>query len=231
MLRTLSTLGLAGATLFAAAACGVADIDTSAEEDRYDVPGTVTALDVRAGAGSVTVVATDGPVRVRETRRYSDKPPRTSHRTEGGTLFLADDGCDGKRRFNFRCETDYRIEVPAGVTVTLKADASEITLTGITGALDISTDVGAIKGTGLAGATKARTNVGDVDLRYATVPASVDTSNDVGSTEVYLPSSGSYRFDVDVELGDQSIDLPTSPGAKTLVTMRGNVGDVSVRAA
>ncbi|MEH1125868.1 DUF4097 family beta strand repeat-containing protein [Micromonospora sp. CPCC 206061] len=231
MLRTLSTLGLAGVTLLAAAACGVADIDTSAEEDRYGVPGTVTALDVRANAGSVTIVATDGPVQVRETRRYSDEPPRTSHRTEGGTLYLVDDGCDGKRRFNFKCETDYRVEVPAGVTVALKADASEVTITGITGALDIATDVGAIKGTGLAGKTKAYTNVGDVDLRFATVPASVDTSNDVGSTAVYLPSTGSYRFDVDVELGDQNIDLPTSPDARTLVTMRGNVGDVSVRAA
>lgn len=231
MLRTLSTLGLAGVTVFAVAACGVADLDTSEEEDRYGVPGTVTALDVRAAAGSVTIVATDGPVQVRETRRYSDKPPRTSHRTEGGTLLLADDGCEGKRRFNFKCETDYRIEVPAGVTVTLAADAAAVTLTGITGALDIRTDVGAIKGTGLAGATKAHTNVGDVDLRFATVPASVDTSNDVGSTTVYLPSTGTYRFDVDVELGDRNIDLPTSPGAKTLVTMKGNVGDVSVRAA
>lgn len=231
MLRTLSTLGLAGVTLFAVAACGVADIDSSEEEDRYGVPGTVTAIDLRADAGAVTIVATNGPVQVREIRRYSDKPPRTSHRTEGGTLFLVDDGCEGKRRFNFTCETEYRIEVPAGVAVTLEADAADVTLTGITGALDIRTDVGAIKGTGLAGATKAYTNVGDLDLRYAAVPASVDTSNDVGSTAVYLPASGSYRFDVDVELGDQEVGLPTSPDAKTLVTMRGNVGDVSVHAA
>ncbi|MEJ3745499.1 hypothetical protein WEI85_19680 [Actinomycetes bacterium KLBMP 9797] len=231
MPRTVSSLSLAGVLLLAAAACGVVDTDTSEKEDRYGVPGTVTALDVRTDAGSVTIVATDGPVQVRELHRYSGEPPRTSHRTDGGTLFLAADGCGGKRPFNFVCETEYRIEVPAAVTVTVAADAAAVTLTGVTGALDITTDVGEIKGSGLAGMTKARTNVGDVELRYATVPARVDTANDVGTTKVYLPLSGSYRFDVDVELGNQDIDLPTSPEAKTLVTMRGNVGDVAVHAA
>lgn len=231
MLARLSTLGLATAALLAAAGCGLVDGEKSSTAETYDVRGDIKTIQLNGQAGAVEVVATDTGVRVTERREYTGTSPKTSHRTEGGTLYLVDKGCDTQIRIRKTCETNYRIEAPAGVALTIEVDAAPVTITGITGALDVSTDVGTIKGTGLAGTTRIRTNVGDVDLRYGAAPASLDATNDVGSTTVHLPSGASYSFDVDVDMGDTTIDLPNRPGADHRVKLTADVGDITVRAA
>jgi hypothetical protein len=140
----------------------------------------------------------------------SGSAPKTSHRTDGGTLYLVDEGCDTQIRIRKTCETDYRVEAPAGVSLKIDVDAAPVTITGITGALDVTTDIGAINGTGLAGATRVSTEVGDVDLRFGAAPASLDATNDVGSTTIYLPSAAAYRFEVKVDIGDTTSTCPTA---------------------
>ncbi|BCB78623.1 hypothetical protein GCM10022251_59610 [Phytohabitans flavus] len=230
MLVRLSTLGIATATLLAAAGCGVLD-EKSSTAETYDVSGEIKNIDVKGQAGLIEVVAGAGGVRVTERRDYSGTAPRTSHRTEGGTLYLVDEGCEAQLRIRKTCETNYRIEVPAGIAVKIDADAAPVTITGITGPIDVSTDVGAVNGTGLAGTTRIRTNVGDVNLRYGAAPASLDVSNDVGSTTVYLPTDEEYHFEVRMDLGDSTIDLPNRPDADNRVKLTADVGNVTVRAA
>jgi len=227
----LSTLGLATAALLAFAGCGLVDGEKSTTTEAYDVEGDIKTIDLKGQAGAVELVAAEGGIRVTERREYSSTAPKTSHRSEGGTLYLVDKGCDTQLRIRRACETTYRIEAPAGVAVKIQVDAAPVTITGITGPLDVTTDVGAIKGTGLGGATRIRTDVGDVDLRYGAAPASLDATNDVGSTTVYLPSAATYRFEVKVDVGDTTIDLPSRPDADHRIKLTADVGDITVRAA
>lgn len=228
----LSTLGLATATAAAllTAGCGLTG-ESSSTSESYDVSGDIRTINLHAQAGTVEVVAVASGVRVTERREYSGAAPKTSHRTENGTLYLADDGCDTQLRFRKDCDTHYRVEAPAGVTLKIESNAAPVTITGMTGALDITTNVGGITGTGLAGETQIRSNVGDLDLRYGSAPARVDATNDVGSTTLHLPSAATYRFEVKVDVGATTIDLPNKPEADHRVKVTSNVGDITVRAA
>lgn len=212
------------------AGCDTAALEEAEDLTTYDVPATVTAVELAGRSGSVRVTATEGAPRVRERRVYGDVPPLTSHRVEGGTLHLLDQGCGKAADAEGRCATHYEVEIPRGVAVTVTVRAAPVTVTGVTGALDLTTDVGAITGTGLAGPTKARTSVGDVELRYAAAPRAIEVENDVGATRVYLPAGGAYRIDARSAAGPV-VDLPSRPDAPSTVTVRSDTGAVTVAPA
>jgi hypothetical protein len=225
-------LNPAKAAAWLLAVLAVAGCDTSALEEAedlttYDAPGAVTTVELTGGSGSVEIVAGDGPPRVQERRVYADIPPLTSHRVEGGTLYLLDRGCGKAADAERRCATHYRIQLPRTVAVTVKVRTAPVTVTGVTGTLDLTTDVGAIKGSGLAGATKATTSVGDVELRYAAVPPAVDVTNDVGATRVFLPPQGTYRIDAKTDAA-AVVNLPSNADARSTVKVHSNTGEVTV---
>jgi len=213
----------------------VAGCDTSALEEAedltsYDVAGSVTALDLIGGSGSVEITVADGPVRVRERRLYNGVPPLTSHRVEGGTLHLLDQGCGKAAEAEGQCETHYQVKVPRGLAVTVKVRTAAVTVTDLAGTLDVTTDVGAIKGSGLTGKTKATTSVGDVELRYTAAPPAVEVTNEVGATQVFLPVGGAYRIDAKTAAGP-AVNLPSSPDAKSTVTLHSDTGAITVAPA
>jgi hypothetical protein len=220
-------LVLACVALFAVAGCDTSALEVAEDLTTYDVSGAVTALELAGGSGSVEVTAVDGPPRVRERHVYADLPPLTSHRVEGGILYLLDRGCGKAADAEGGCATHYRVEVPRDVAVTVKVRAAPVTVTGVAGPLDITTDVGAIKGSGLAGRTKVVTSVGDVELRYAAVPPAVTATNDVGATRLFLPARGTYRIDAKTAAGPV-VDLPSDPRAKATVTVRSETGAITV---
>ncbi|MGN9912569.1 hypothetical protein ACTMTJ_34030 [Phytohabitans sp. LJ34] len=221
---------LAALAAVALAGCDTTALKVAEDLKTYDVPATVTTVELTGGSGSVEVAAVDGPHRVRERHVYADLPPLTSHRVEGGTLFLVDQGCGKAADADGRCSTHYRIEVPRTLAVTVKVRTAPVTVTGMTGALDITTDVGAIRGTGLAGKTKATTSVGAVELRYAAAPPAVDVTNDVGATQVFLPAQGEYRIDAKTAAGP-AVNLPSLPKAKSAITLRSSTGAITVAPA
>jgi len=224
-----SRKGIALLTLVAAigAGCDTSALKEAEAEAAYEVSGTVTAVDVAGRSGSVEVVAVDGPLRVRERHVYTSVPPLTSHRVEGGTLHLLDRGCGKQADAAGPCATHYRVEVPRAVAVTVKVGTAPVTVTGVTGALDLTTEVGAINGSDLAGATKATTSVGDVELRYAAPPSTVDVTNDVGATRLFLPAAGRYRFQTQTS-ASAVVDLPSRPDAPNAVTVRSSTGEVTI---
>lgn len=220
-------LPLAVIASLALAACDTSALETAEDLTAYDVPDAVTALDLVGRSGSVEVSVTGGPARVRERRVYADLPPLTSHRVEGGILYLLDRGCGKAADAGGQCATHYQVEVPRGVAVTVKVGAAPVTVTGVTGALDVTTDVGAIKGSGLAGPVRATTSVGDVELRFAAAPRTVEVRNDVGATRVFLPAGGAYRIDARSDAGPV-VDLPSRADAPNAVTLRSSTGEITV---
>ncbi|GAA4673185.1 hypothetical protein [Phytohabitans rumicis] len=213
--------------VLACAGCDTSPLRDAEDLTRYAVPGTVTALDLRGGSGAVEIVAVEGPLRVQERRLYADLPPLTSHRVEDGTLYLVDRGCGKKADAAGQCETHYRVEAPPGIAVTVQVGTAPVTLTGITGPVQVTTEVGAITGSGMAGATKASTSVGDIELRYAAPPSAVDVTNDVGATRVYLPAAGAYRIEAKTDAG-AVVDLPSRPDAANKITVRASTGEITV---
>lgn len=223
-------LPMAVLVTLALAACDTSALETVEDLKAYDVPAGVTALDLAGWAGSVEVSATEGAPRVRERRVYADVPPLTSHRVEGGTLRLVDRGCGKAADADGACETHYQIEVPAGLAVTVKVGTAPVTVTGLAGALDVTTDVGAVKGSGLAGPVKATSSVGDVELRFAAAPRAVEVRNEVGATRVYLPASGAYKIEAQSDAAP-TVGLPSRPDAPCAVTLRSTTGEITVAAA
>ncbi|GAA4440697.1 hypothetical protein [Phytohabitans houttuyneae] len=223
-------LPLAVLASLALAACDTSAFETAEDLKSYDVPDAVTTVDLTGRSGSVEVSVADGPVRVQERRVYADLPPLTSHRVEGGTLYLLDRGCGKAADADGQCATHYRVDVPRGVAVTVKVGTAPVTVTGVTAALDVTTDVGAIKGSGLAGPVKATTSVGDVELRFAAAPRTVEVRNDVGATRVFLPAGDAYRIDARTDAGPV-VDLPSRPDAPNAVTLRSSTGEITVSPA
>lgn len=212
------------------AGCDTTSLKVAEDATTYEVGGAVTKVELTGGSGSVEIAAVDGPLRVREQHVYADLPPLTSHRVEGGTLHLLDRGCGKAADAGGQCATHYRVEVPRALAVTVKVRAAPVTVTGVTGTLDLTTDVGAINGSGLAGTTTVRTSVGDVELRYATAPPAVTVTNDVGATRLFLPSQGAYRIDAKTAAGP-AVELPSRPDAKNTVTLRSTTGAITVTPA
>jgi hypothetical protein len=212
------------------AGCDTTALKVAEDAETYDVTGAVTKVELTGGSGSVEIVAVDGQLRVRERHVYGDVPPLTSHRVEGGILYLLDRGCGKAADADGQCATHYRVEVPPALALTVKVRTAPVAVTGVTGALDLSTDVGPIKGSGLAGKTDVTTSVGDVELRYATAPPAVSVTNDVGDTRLFLPSQGAYRIDARTAAGPV-VDLPSRPDAKSTVTLRSDTGAIMVAPA
>jgi hypothetical protein len=200
----------------------------SEKTQKFAVTEPVHAL-VVADAGDVKVVGTDADrVTVRRTTHWVTGEPKPSNAVSGGVLRLADD-CGGWTLF--RCNTSYRIEVPRGLAVDVHADAGDVEVRGVTGAVRLSSDSGDVSGHGLAGArVRATSDSGDVRLGLVSSPASLEAQTDSGDVDVELPR-GEYALDAHTDSGDTSVHgIVRYDRADHVVSARTDSGDVTVSA-
>jgi len=201
----------------------------SEKTDRFAVTEPVQKLVVAADAGDVKVVATDTDrVTVRRTTHWVTSEPKPTKTVSGGVLRLADD-CEGWT--TFRCETSYRIEVPRGLAVEVKADSGDVDVRGVTGAVNLASDSGDVSGHALAGARlRATSDSGDVRLGLVSSPLSVEALSDSGDVDVDLPR-GEYALDTHTDSGDTTVrDIVRYDRADHAVKARSDSGDVTVGA-
>ena len=203
----------------------------SKKTEEYTVAEPVHKLVVDSDAGSVRIVATDaGSITVRQTTHWVTDEPSPRRSIVDGVLRLVDaDECRGGWTI-LRCETDYRIEVPRELAVTVKADAGTVKVAGITGNLTIESDAGTVEGTQLGSdRVTASTDAGNVRLAFSTAPSSVDAETDAGNVDIDLPRS-EYALDLDTDAGDSSVEgivqYDLSPDA---VKARTDAGDIDIR--
>jgi hypothetical protein len=201
----------------------------SEKTEKFAVAEPVHKLVVAADAGDVKVVATDADrVTVRRTTHWVTKEPKPTKTVSGGVLRLAGD-CDGWT--TFRCETSYRVEVPSGLAVDVKADAGDVDVRGVTGTVNLSSDSGDVSAHGLTGARlRATSQSGDVRLGLVTSPSSIEALSDSGDVDVELPR-GEYALDTHTDSGDTSVHgIIRYDRADHAVKARSDSGDVTVRA-
>lgn len=208
--------------LFPLAACA----DRATTETRpYDVTGTVTTASVDSDGGRITVVA--GPsVRVTETLRYTGTRPDPTHTLDGTALtFTA--GCPGHRG---NCGVDYRIELPAGTTMTLDSGGGRITVEGMAGDVDLSSNGGAVAASALSSPTfTARTGGGASDLEFTATPAAVRVDSAGGDVTIRVPGER-YAVDVRADGGETTILVSQDADAAHRIAVDSQGGDVRVSA-
>ncbi len=203
----------------------------SKKTEQYTVAEQVHELVVDSDAGSIRIVATDADrVTVRQTTHWITDEPAPKRTVADGVLRLADaDECRGGWTV-FRCETDYVIQVPRDLAVTVKADAGTVKVAGITGNLTIESDAGTVEGTELGSdRVKASTDAGNVRLGFTTAPSSVDAETDAGNVDIDLPRS-EYALDLDTDAGGSSVEgivrYDLSPHTVKAST---DAGDIEIR--
>jgi DUF4097 and DUF4098 domain-containing protein YvlB len=197
--------------------------------DRYTITQPVQKVLVASDAGNVDVVATDTDrVRVRQTTRWVTQEPAPERTVNAGVLRL-DDACRDAWVI-FKCETDYRIEVPRTTEVEIAADSGDINVTGLAGRITAESDSGQVKGTLLtSGNVTARTDAGDVKLGFAVAPASIDAETDSGSVRIEVPRA-EYAIDTDTDSGDTTVSgIVRYDLAEHSIRAHADAGDVTIQ--
>ena len=193
----------------------------------YDVPGAVTVVAVNSHGGAIAVTAGAGDtVRVTETVRHTGPAPVPGHRLDGAQLTFTS-GCQGH---GGGCGVDYRLEVPATVSLVLDSVGGVITVGGLSGGLDLASGGGAVDASGISSpALTARTAGGASRLEFATPPGIVSVDSAGGDVHARLPAQG-YAVDARTEGGGTTIGVAVDPASPHRVDVRTGGGDVVLTA-
>jgi hypothetical protein len=199
-------------------------VDQSQSSYQFSEP--IGALTVNARAGKVTIGTADGPTTVTETLQFSGSKPSTSHRLDGQTLQLTDSGCPG---INLRCDVAYQISVPRQAAAQVTTRAGLVTVQGLAGALNVTSDAASVSGADLASdQTTVTTKAGFVKLTYQSPPGLVNVQTDAGAIELKVPGATSYAVEVTKKVGVDNITVVRDANSTHKISIRSNVGAVSV---
>ena len=186
----------------------------------------ITELSVANDNGLVQVVgtATDTIV-VRSHITEGLTSPTDRQRIVDGRLQL-DANCSA---FTMNwCNVAYRIEVPADIALSIRADSGNVRVSDVTGDVTLHTDSGDISASGLRSATvKASADSGDVHLSFAAAPQAVDASADSGDVEVTVPDDATgYRVDAGANSGSVDNRLHVDSASARTIKAHADSGDV-----
>lgn len=172
--------------------------------------------------------AGDGQVSVRLTSEGTWSTPAAEHRRDGSTLVLTS-RCGPTIGFA-RCHAGYRVAVPDGVDVEVRAAAGRVLVDGIDGDVVARADAGDVRLTDLRSSrAEAHVEVGLARMTFETVPDDVRASAGVGPVEIVLPVLGEpYAVEATADVGETSVGVRTDPQSPRRVTAVASVGAVSV---
>ncbi|WP_426564888.1 DUF4097 family beta strand repeat-containing protein [Angustibacter sp. McL0619] len=188
----------------------------------------IRVVEVDVGAESVQIVAgTDDVTRLDRTISWSLTKPSFSERQEGDHLVIRSScGID----FGRGCSGKVHLVVPADVQVTAHSSAGYVGVTGLTGALDLSSSAGHVDGVRLGSANvQADSSAGSVELSFSTAPTSVKATSSAGSVAVLLPQGDeAYRVEADSSAGSSDVSVRTDPSSSRTIVAHSSGGSVDV---
>jgi Toastrack DUF4097 len=189
----------------------------------------ISRIDVSIDRGSVRVVARDRDDI--ELRAYvSDGLGDTDHdeRVRGNRLLI-----DGDCTFPiaYWCTASYTLLVPRDVKLVVWSGSGDVTVTGTTADVDLTTEHGDVDASRLRGATaRASTDDGSIRLGFAAPPMQVEASSADGDVTVVVPRAGvAYALDLSSDDGATSGEVRTDPTVRRSVRLSSEDGDVTVR--
>jgi hypothetical protein len=216
-------VGLAGAGVVWMARRGITvDRGTSTHS------GPIARVEVQIDAGKVDVAAGpdgDADAGVRRERHYLTAAPALTETFVDGVLRITG-SCP--RIVAIECAVDIRVDAPPATPVLVRSGRGAVSVTGMTGGVDVATSAGAVHLSGIGGPITARTSTGAID-GVDLAPTAVDATTSAGAIRLSL-SQPAQR--IDLASGDGAVDLAL-PGAEGgyRVTTTSRTGTVAVTVA
>ena len=209
-------------------ASGTANPTGSAQSGgTYQLDPAVSTLRVNADAATVNLTAQDGAQTISVTEQVQGA---TTSKVVTDTNAVLTSRCPEGIHFGNTCRVDYKVTVPARVTVDIEGAAGDITLTGPLTNATVNTSAARITGTGLgAGTIQASTNAGQVDLTFAAAPASVAVKTDAGQVTLTVPGADKYNVTVNTTIGSQDVSVDKDPSSAHRIEVTATIGAVTVK--
>ncbi|GAA2161310.1 hypothetical protein GCM10009727_75460 [Actinomadura napierensis] len=223
-----------GRTLSLSAKCGHSVIGSNPCRISYriQVP-RATAVDVRAGSGSIRVSGLAGTVRLHGD---TGAVTATDLRTSSATLSAG----PGNVRISGRADvadlhTDTGSITVAGLTsgrLTARTGGGGVRMGGRVTSADVRTDTGGVSTGGLRTDRLAvKTNAGSIQLKLGAPPQRLQVTSDTGSVRLGLPGAPSYAVALHTGTGGKDVDpgIHQDSRAPRLVTVETNAGHIAIK--
>ncbi|KAB2370567.1 DUF4097 family beta strand repeat-containing protein [Actinomadura montaniterrae] len=225
-----------GRTLSLSAKCGHAVIGSNPCRISYRIRvPRATAVEVRGGAGSISVTGLAGTVRLHGD---TGSVTATDLRTSSATLSAG----PGNVRVSGRAGTaDLRTDTGSisatGLTsdrLTVHAGSGGVRLGGRITSAEVRTDTGSLRADGLTTDRLAvETGTGAIAVGLAVAPSVVQATSDTGSVRLRLPAAQPYAVALSTDTGGKQVDpgIHQDSAAPRRVTVTTGSGAISIKPA
>jgi hypothetical protein len=233
-------------TIVGAAALGVEwwSPDRHLVESSTTYHHAIDRVELDLDVGDVTLVP--GPaatVEVSRVLRWTSTRPAYSEDWTGDTLRITSRCPAGQD-----CSTDDVVQVPTAVAVVSRIGSGDLSVTDVTGPMDLRTGTGAVavdgaraglrvRGgrvdvtAGSLGSTRVRVEVatGDISLDFARAPRAASATAHTGDIAITAPPVGAgYRVRATTGTGDRDVSVATAPAARRTLTATTGAGDIRI---
>ena len=197
-------------------------------------------LEIVSGGGPVNVTASDGQTVqvhiIRQAQASTDEAAQqalkeetisedvTPERVKVQTVRPGGDnsGPFGRRRIS----TEYRVRIPAGLNVAIKAENADVSLTDVQGQFTLENTNGGFRARGLTGSIAATTVNGIVDFDMTKVTGDITATTVNGPVRIGLPGDVNATVDARSVNGVVTMDpdLPFTASARERLRLTGRFG-------
>ena len=209
-------------------------------------PGPVRSLEVDVEVGRVEVRPGGGDeATITRTRRYLVGAPKTSEGLVAGVLRVEAE-CDGPIAAG--CAVDYRLEVPVGVPIRVRTERGSVSVTDMTGTVEVDAGAGNVRLTRTRGPVRVDTSAGNVEgvdiapqfldattdagrirLSMAEAPGRLGLKTGAGNIDVGLPTtSGGYRVATDTGAGKIDVTVEQNEGGSRAILATTGAGNIRI---
>jgi hypothetical protein len=205
---------LALVLLAALAAAAVAPHNLGGREDTTSFTAAgARELVVTVHAGRIELAPSpDGRIHVTTTRRWSLWAPTVRHTEIGGVLTLSGE-CPPPGSLGItRCAVDQRVSVPAGTSIRVTANTSDLTATDLAVA-----------------SFEAQASRGSITASFVRPPNRVVARLDAGSVRLTVPAT-TYAVDATTpsRAGRVTVEVPVDPASPRRVSAHISRGDIQI---
>ncbi|MDX6741722.1 DUF4097 family beta strand repeat-containing protein [Actinocorallia sp. A-T 12471] len=195
---------------------------------------TLNGLDISPGE--------PGKISIERTVRWALTRPEITEEWTDGTLRLR---VHCPTRIG-ACDASYTLRIPPTTHLKIRASTAPITVTALTGTLDLTTDTGSIMARDITGpitakvrtgtidltnatspTTQAEAQVGDLTLHFTNPPQSVHATTTTGNIQIHLPPD-TYQLDAQTSTGTPRSTIPHTPDAPRTIHASTTAGNISI---
>jgi len=241
--RRFSSLALLAATLLTGA-CGLqlsTDVEAKDQWTRSYPISATGSLSITSGNGRVTVeaadiqtieIAAERIVKAGTEEAANEQLKLIDMKEEVSADRVSLDSSMRGVNIGVSRRVNYTVRVPKALTVTVESSNGEITLTGMTGAVNASASNGRITGTNLSGSAKVATTNGVIALTMADVTGDITAETTNGQVTITVPRATNATLSARVTngaLSHENLDLQITETSRRRLDGRLGTGGPAIR--